>query len=61
LEHNDIPGLAMSRSFGDQVAASVKCIPDPGNLVFISRNKTFDFFKGRYVLNSSFRWSMGIY
>ena len=31
LKDEDIPGLAMSRSFGDMVAASVGCITLPGN------------------------------
>jgi len=30
LIDEDIPGLAMSRSFGDQVAASVGVICEPG-------------------------------
>jgi hypothetical protein len=30
LKTQDIPGLAMSRSFGDRVAASVGCISTPG-------------------------------
>lgn len=29
LKEDDIPGLAMSRSFGDMVAASVGCISSP--------------------------------
>lgn len=29
LKHEDVPGLAMSRSFGDMVAASVGVIPNP--------------------------------
>lgn len=28
----DIPGLAMSRSFGDKVAASCGCISEPGKI-----------------------------
>ena len=32
LAHEDVPGLAMSRSLGDYVAQSVGVIPDPGNL-----------------------------
>ena len=31
LFHDDVPGLAMSRSFADQVAASVGVIAIPGN------------------------------
>ncbi len=31
MKNIDVPGLAMSRSFGDQVAASVGVIPIPGN------------------------------
>jgi hypothetical protein len=30
LKNENIPGLAMSRSFGDLVAASVGVIPEPG-------------------------------
>ena len=30
LKHEDIPGLAMSRSFGDEVAARVGVIAEPG-------------------------------
>ena len=30
LKDDDIPGLAMSRSYGDQVAASVGVIAEPG-------------------------------
>ena len=29
LLHQDVPGLAMTRSFGDLVAASVGVIPEP--------------------------------
>ncbi len=31
LKHENIPGLAMSRSLGDLVAASVGVSPEPGN------------------------------
>jgi serine/threonine protein phosphatase PrpC len=31
LNHDDVPGLAMSRSFADQVAASVGVIAVPGS------------------------------
>ena len=31
LKHDDIPGLAMTRSFGDEVAARVGVIAEPGN------------------------------
>lgn len=34
LKTQDIPGLAMSRSFGDRVAASVGCISTPGKNKF---------------------------
>lgn len=30
LKHEDIPGLAMSRSFGDEVASRVGVIAEPG-------------------------------
>lgn len=33
LKDDDVPGLAMSRSFGDRVAASVGVIAEPGILV----------------------------
>ena len=33
LKNQEIPGLAMSRSFGDRVAASVGCIATPGNFI----------------------------
>ena len=39
LKEDDIPGLAMSRSYGDQVAASVGCIPEPGRNYNYIRNK----------------------
>ena len=32
LKEDDIPGLAMSRSFGDRVAASVGVLAEPGRL-----------------------------
>ena len=35
LKEEDLPGLAMSRSFGDMVAASVGCISCPGKLNII--------------------------
>jgi hypothetical protein len=37
LKNQEIPGLAMSRSFGDRVAASVGCIATPGkkNLILL--------------------------
>lgn len=38
LMHDDVPGLAMSRSFADQVAASVGVTAIPGNLVLYPRN-----------------------
>jgi hypothetical protein len=31
LKHEDIPGLAMTRSFGDEVAGRVGVIAEPGN------------------------------
>jgi hypothetical protein len=30
LKEDDVPGLAMSRSFGDRVAASVGVLAEPG-------------------------------
>lgn len=30
LKEDDVPGLAMSRSFGDRVAASVGVVAEPG-------------------------------
>jgi len=38
LKHEDIPGLAMTRSFGDEVAGRVGVIAEPGknkNLIII--------------------------
>ena len=35
LKNQDLPGLAMSRSLGDAVAASVGVIPDPEILEFL--------------------------
>ena len=32
LKNEDIPGLAMSRAFGDEVAGRVGVIAEPGNL-----------------------------
>jgi hypothetical protein len=32
LKHEDIPGLAMSRSFGDEVAGRVGVIAEPGKV-----------------------------
>ena len=47
LKEDDVPGLAMSRSFGDQVAASVGCIVEPGILnFFIKRNYGMEIYKG---------------
>jgi serine/threonine protein phosphatase PrpC len=37
LKEDDIPGLAMSRSFGDRVAASVGVIAEPG-IYYLIRN-----------------------
>jgi serine/threonine protein phosphatase PrpC len=46
LKEDDIPGLAMSRSFGDQVAASVGVIAEPGNFnFFISEISEWKFTK----------------
>ena len=42
LKDDDVPGLAMSRSFGDRVAASVGVIAEPGNFYII-----FFIFKNR--------------
>jgi hypothetical protein len=38
LKKQELPGLAMSRSFGDEVAASVGVIAEPGNIIIILRN-----------------------
>ena len=35
LKHEDIPGLAMTRSFGDEVASRVGVTAEPGKLVLI--------------------------
>ena len=59
LKEDDIPGLAMSRSFGDQVAASVGCIPEPGNKnVFILEIKEWKFTKDDmfFILASDGVW-----
>lgn len=37
LKDQDIPGLAMSRSFGDQVAASVGVVSEPGKLSLMKK------------------------
>jgi hypothetical protein len=34
LKDDDVPGLAMSRSFGDRVASSVGVIAEPGKIQF---------------------------
>jgi serine/threonine protein phosphatase PrpC len=39
LKHENVPGLAMSRSIGDAVAASVGVSPEPG--IFIDFKLTF--------------------
>ena len=36
LKELEVPGLAMSRSLGDQVAQSVGVSPEPGKFTFIS-------------------------
>ena len=41
----------MSRSFGDQVAASVGVIAEPGKLRLSSRNLRMEIHKGRYVFH----------
>ncbi len=42
LKHENIPGLAMARSFGDYVAASVGVISEPEVMNFeISENDKF--------------------
>jgi hypothetical protein len=38
LKKQDIPGLAMTRSFGDEVAASVGVIAEPGIIYLKFRN-----------------------
>ena len=38
LKNEDIPGLAMTRSFGDEVAARVGVIAEPGKIFY---NKYF--------------------
>jgi serine/threonine protein phosphatase PrpC len=37
LKHENVPGLAMSRSIGDLVAASVGVSPEPGNINLIKK------------------------
>jgi serine/threonine protein phosphatase PrpC len=39
LKDEDIPGLAMSRSFGDLIACSIGVICDPGNQICINDQK----------------------
>ena len=34
LKDENIPGLAMSRSLGDGVAARAGCIPEPGRVIY---------------------------
>jgi hypothetical protein len=38
LKKQELPGLAMSRSFGDEVAASVGVIAEPGNNIVTFRD-----------------------
>jgi serine/threonine protein phosphatase PrpC len=45
LKEDDIPGLAMSRSFGDQVAASVGVIAEPGKKDLTVEIKEWKFSK----------------
>jgi hypothetical protein len=40
LKNEDIPGLAMSRSFGDEVASRVGVIAEPGKYLI-----SFDIFR----------------
>ncbi len=45
LKSEEIPGLAMSRSFGDQVAASVGILAEPGNiLIYLLRNYGMEIY-----------------
>ena len=41
LKDTDIPGLAMSRSFGDQVAASCGVISEPGITFYLINSINF--------------------
>jgi len=43
LKDDDVPGLAMSRSFGDRVAASVGVIAEPGKYYFYGLLKLIFF------------------
>lgn len=51
LKHEDIPGLAMTRSFGDEVASRVGVIAEPGIdfLLIIFRNFGIRLVQGRQV------------
>jgi len=41
LKHDDVPGLAMTRSFGDEVASRVGVTCEPGK--FFDLQKVFNF------------------
>jgi hypothetical protein len=36
IQEEDIPGLAMTRSFGDQIASTVGVVAEPGIIIFNS-------------------------
>jgi hypothetical protein len=38
LKNEDIPGLAMTRSFGDEVASRVGVTAEPGKFYFLNLN-----------------------
>ena len=66
LKNQDLPGLAMSRSLGDAVAASVGVIPDPEILEFlltpedkfivIGSDGVFEFLSNEEVVKIAVPW-----
>lgn len=59
----DIPGLAMTRSFGDKVGAQAGVIGDPGtNMTIIHHRDTrIQYNPSRSFYYSCLRWSVGIF
>ena len=62
LKNEDIPGLAMTRSFGDEVASRVGVTCEPGKLSVINlcRNSWVGPRQGRQVHRNCKWWRLGI-
>jgi hypothetical protein len=53
IKDDSIPGLAMSRSFGDKIASMVGVVALPGNSEYNRRNQRMEFYQRRQIYYNS--------